>query len=152
MYTITVNTTIAIIANNVIIDITIPAITPPDRPGVEKMMIIINIIILVFQKPHCRSKVKDHIRHLERHLILWCTGLFIDLLNEGWSIQKRFKSSYKRSHDGTANAFSRLMFEGKIKPAFVFLTSWKGRLDSPFLCPVLFRLRIIHLWGLFARL
>ena len=35
MYTITVNTIITIIANNIIIAITIPAITPPDRPGVE---------------------------------------------------------------------------------------------------------------------
>ena len=47
MMYITMKTTIAIIANNIIIAITIPAIAPPDRPGV-----VFNKIVNNYNKLH----------------------------------------------------------------------------------------------------
>ena len=39
--------------------------------------------ILVLQKPHRRSKVRDHVNALDQWLKLWNDGLFEDLLKKG---------------------------------------------------------------------
>ena len=46
--------------------------------------------ILVLQKPHGRSKVRDHVNALDQRLKLWNDGLFEDLLKKGNTIQERF--------------------------------------------------------------
>ena len=49
--------------------------------------------LLVLQKPHRRSKLKEHCKILERRLALWKDGMFQDLLREGITIQRQFKYS-----------------------------------------------------------
>ena len=50
--------------------------------------------LLVLQKPHRKSKAKDHAALLERRLKIWEQGNLAELLNEGKVIQKRF-STYR---------------------------------------------------------
>ena len=45
--------------------------------------------ILLLQKPHQRSKTKDHISCLERRLKFWKEGDFLELVNEGKALQQR---------------------------------------------------------------
>ena len=49
---------------------------------------------LLLQKPHPKSKVKDHINHLERHLQLWKEGDLEKLMEEGHTIQLQFPLEY----------------------------------------------------------
>ena len=44
---------------------------------------------LLLQKPSRESKAKDHITKLEERLQLWNEGRLDQLLQEGWTIQKR---------------------------------------------------------------
>ena len=48
--------------------------------------------LLVLQKPYLGSEVKEHVTALECRMNLWQDGLFVDLLNEGNTIQKMFRS------------------------------------------------------------
>ena len=43
---------------------------------------------LLLQKPHSKSKSKEHVTHLERRLALWTNGEFDELLAEGSTIQQ----------------------------------------------------------------
>ena len=49
---------------------------------------------LLLQKPHPRSKARDHVSHLERRLQLWGNGKLDELLEEGQTIQ----TSYAETH------------------------------------------------------
>ena len=42
---------------------------------------------LLLQKPHARSRTKEHTKHLERRLNLWKEGDLASLLDEGQTIQ-----------------------------------------------------------------
>ena len=76
--------------------------------------------VLLLQKPHDRSKAKDHIFHLNRRLNLWKEGAFDSLLNEGRAIQHQLKStrqSNSKSSDTLARSFSKFMMKGKVQSA-----------------------------------
>ena len=44
---------------------------------------------LLLQKPHSRSRTKEHVKHLERRIGLWKDGNLDSLLDEGKTIQSR---------------------------------------------------------------
>ena len=43
---------------------------------------------LLLQKPSKESKAKDHVKALDRRMILWPSGDLIELTNEGIAIQE----------------------------------------------------------------
>ena len=45
--------------------------------------------VLALQLPHKRSKVKDHVKYLERHLKAWLDRDLTTLVKEGRTIQHR---------------------------------------------------------------
>ena len=49
--------------------------------------------VLLLQKPHAKSKSKEHVACLERHLLLWHNGDIPALLNEGKCIQDHLQSA-----------------------------------------------------------
>lgn len=49
---------------------------------------------LLLQKPHARSRTKEHTKHLERRLNLWKDGDLVSLLDEGQAIQSRLAREY----------------------------------------------------------
>ena len=76
---------------------------------------------LLLQKSHCTSKAKDYVAQLERSLKTWTNG---DL--EGRMIQKQLSSDPSRtpSSDGkSAQQFSKLMLEGKVKAALRLISN-----------------------------
>ena len=77
---------------------------------------------LLLQKPSRNSKAKDHAKKLEERLLLWNDGNIDELLKETEMMQKRFRSSTKRTADDSARSFAKLVWEGKINPALKMLT------------------------------
>ena len=76
--------------------------------------------VLVLQKPHQRSKAKDHVAHLERRLKLWSKGSINELILEGRTIQQQLTSKNRNSatsESQTSRAFAKLMMEGKVRAA-----------------------------------
>ena len=72
---------------------------------------------LLLQKPHPRSKAKDH---LERCLRQWSEGDLEGLVNEGYTIQHQFSRQHQnrfRPVQQTARVFAKLMMEGKVRAA-----------------------------------
>ena len=75
---------------------------------------------LVLQKPHRRSKPKDHASLLERRMKLWEQT---ELLKEGRAIQNRFPSSrHQGNEQQVARSFAKMMFQGKTQAALQLLT------------------------------
>ena len=75
---------------------------------------------LLLQKPHPRSKAKEHTLHLERRLRLWAEGDLGGLLKEGCTIQHQFTRqcpNQSRSAQQTTRRFAKLMMEGKVRAA-----------------------------------
>ena len=76
---------------------------------------------LLLQKPHTRSKTKEHVKHLERRLSLWKEGNLDSLLEEGQTIQSRFTKEYNNQNTSSSEQllrkFSKLMTEGKVRAA-----------------------------------
>ena len=75
---------------------------------------------LLLQKPHPKSKAKEHTAHLDHRLKLWTNGDFAALLAEGRTIQHHLNTSRnqsQRSSNQTAQAFAKLMMEGKVRAA-----------------------------------
>ncbi len=68
--------------------------------------------ILLLQKPHRKSKPREHTSCLERRLQLWSEGKFDDLLNEGKALQGRLPKIHntKDAEDHLARSFSNLIF------------------------------------------
>ena len=77
---------------------------------------------LLLQRPHPRSKTKENIACLERHLELWKNG---DLLIEGRTLQRRMKQGRKMqgAKESSARSFAKKMFEGKTKDALQLLSN-----------------------------
>ena len=71
---------------------------------------------LMLQKPSARSKKKDHTRYLKQRLETWRSGSISDIILECEAIQKRLKSSKKKSISDI-KGFTRLMLEGKVRQA-----------------------------------
>ena len=73
---------------------------------------------LLLQKPHAKSKAKEHSVHLNRRLKQWMNGDINSLLDEGRTIQQRLDGQHKqRSGEHTARVFAKLMMEGKVRAA-----------------------------------
>lgn len=77
--------------------------------------------ILLLQKPHHTSKLKDHIACLERRLKTQKEG---DLVIEGRTIQQRIpKNRTPKDEQHLACNFAKLMFEGKITATLRLITN-----------------------------
>ena len=92
--------------------------------------------ILLLQKPHKASKIKEHITCLERRLKKWKEGNLNDLVLEGRAIQQRLPKTYSsKIKEKLARSFANLMFAGKCKAALDLLSRGdKGgilHLDDP---------------------
>ena len=73
---------------------------------------------LLLQKPHPKSKAKEHSLYLNRRLKQWIDGDINGLLDEGPVIQKRLvRQSNQLSSDDTARVFAKLMMQGKVRAA-----------------------------------
>ena len=57
---------------------------------------------LVLQKPHAKSKMKDHVTHLDRRLDIWKKGDLETLLREGRAIQQRLRTNLRPDTDDKA--------------------------------------------------
>ena len=72
---------------------------------------------LLLQKPHPKSKEKDHITHLECRLQLWAEGYLQALMEEVCTIQQQLtqqSKSQNRPIQQTALLLAKLMMEGKV--------------------------------------
>jgi hypothetical protein len=70
---------------------------------------------LLLQKPHPKSKAKEHTLYLNHRLKQWMDGDINGLLDEGRAIQKRLvRQSKQRSSDDTVRVFAKLMMQGKV--------------------------------------
>ena len=85
---------------------------------------------LILQKPSINSKTRDHVRYLEKRLVLWKSGKLRDLLDEGRAIQKRFSRKKKPHHMKQEQRFITLMEQGKVSAALRCIGSQQtGLLD-----------------------
>ena len=81
--------------------------------------------VLLIQKPHQRSRQKEHTKHLERRLKLWSDGDIDALLNEGRTIQTEFKHHFRQQNTNntqSARSFAKLVMEGKMRAALRLLS------------------------------
>ena len=81
---------------------------------------------LLLQKPHAKSKAKDHCSHLERRLKLWEKGDINSLVIEGRTIQRQRERRATPTNEAKpegqmARTFAKLMMEGKVKAALRLL-------------------------------
>ena len=95
--------------------------------------------VLLLQKPHARSKSRDHVHCLERRLQLWHCGDIDCLVKEGKCIQDHLQSTIHSGpkSTGVARKFDQLMKLGKVTAALKLLsTDSKGVLPlySKILC------------------
>ena len=81
---------------------------------------------LLLQKPHSKSKTRDHISCLQRRLVLWKEGNIRELLKEGRLIQSHLRSSFDQhlnnDTEKIARSFSKLMFAGRVRAALRLLS------------------------------
>ena len=92
--------------------------------------------ILLLQKPHRKSKAKEHTACLERRLRIWKEGNLNDLALEGRTIQGRLpKFNSSTTKQNLPRSFANFMFAGKTKAALDLLSqAQKGcvlHLDNP---------------------
>ena len=81
------------------------------------------LLILLLQKPHHRSKAKEHVACLERRLSIWKEGNLNDLTLEGRTIQSRLrKFNQFMAKQNLSRSFANLMFVGKTKAALDLLS------------------------------
>ena len=86
---------------------------------------------LLLQKPHEKSKSRDHVGCLERRMKSWLVGNIEELIAEGRTIQGRLRSRKARSSESTTRAFTNLMVQGRVAAAMRVIndTSSSGVLD-----------------------
>ena len=79
---------------------------------------------LLLQKPHAKSKTREHITCLSRRLELWGKGDIKELLREGRVIQRQLPTPSPKGHANkdTAHKFSNLIMNGKVRNALRLLT------------------------------
>ena len=80
---------------------------------------------LLLQKPHRRSKARDHRDCLRRRLLVWKFGNIAALVDEGRTIQQHLPISHSApgGTDSTlSRRFAKLIFEGKTKAALRLLS------------------------------
>ena len=83
---------------------------------------------LLLQKPHSRSKVKDHVKCLERRLSLWQRGDISALLLEGRTIQQKLTNTFSGDDhtEKLAKSFSKHIRKGNVKSALRMLSGIQG--------------------------
>ena len=86
---------------------------------------------LLLQKPHPRSKAKDHALHLERRLKLWESGKLKELMDEGRTIQHQLNQNRLKRQEDTERIFAKLMMEGKVRAALRVVTANNGNGTLP---------------------
>ena len=79
---------------------------------------------LMLQRPHHKSKAKDHVRLLECRLTKWKDGEITTLLHECQTIQNRISTNSRRiqNKDSLARAFQKLVSVGNVKAALRLIT------------------------------
>ena len=84
----------------------------------------ITVMSVLLQKPHFKSKPKDHSSCLERCLQSWSEGDLNNLLLEGRILQNHLPkpNASKNGSTSLALTFSNLMFQGKTSAALQLLT------------------------------
>lgn len=111
-----------------------------DASALESMALQAAMVMpaLLLQKPHAKSKAKEHTILLDRRLKQWADGDIEGLLREGRTIQHRLKSQHnqdQRSSDHTARVFAKLIMEGKVRAALRVISENNGggllNLESP---------------------
>ena len=87
----------------------------------------------MLQKPHPKSKSKEHCIHLASRLSPWEKGGFAELLNEGQCIQNRLQNLPPGHYaNSVARQFDKLMKLGQVKFAFRLISrEGKGNVLSP---------------------
>ena len=86
----------------------------------------------LLQKPHEKSKTRDHVSYLERRLKLWTKGDIKDLLAEGRTIQGYLRRGKRwRSQEDITRTFTKLILLGNVTAAMRVITdhSTGGVLD-----------------------
>ena len=79
--------------------------------------------ILLLQKPHRKSKAKEHAECLERRLRIWKEGNLNDLVLEGRTIQSCLpKFNSPTAKQNLSRSFANFMFAGKTKAALDLLS------------------------------
>lgn len=79
---------------------------------------------LMLQKPHQKSKAKDHSSHLDRRLRMWARGDINALMLECRTIQNQLGTrSNSRGSASEARTFAKLMMEGKVRAALRTITA-----------------------------
>ena len=97
-----------------------------DRSALERIAIKAVMIMpsLLLQKPHPKSKVKEHAACLSRRLAYWTEGKFVDLLRECRAIQEHLSvlgPKQKFSEDRLSHTFAKLMMMGRTASALRLL-------------------------------
>ena len=99
----------------------------PENVAMKAAMVMPTLFL---QKPHARSKAKDHVLHLECRLQIWESGKLKQLLNEGRTIQHQLRCQLNRNplnrQEHTARTFAKLMMEGKVRAALRMITDSNG--------------------------
>ena len=81
-----------------------------DRSALESVVMKAVMVMpaLLLQKPHPRSKAKDHVICLEHCLQLWGSGKLKELLDEGCTIQYQLSRKPPKQQEDTARIFAKL--------------------------------------------
>ena len=79
---------------------------------------------LLLQKPHARSKAKDHVKCLKRRMLAWKQGDIAGLMRECRSIQQHFVVDHKptSNDEGALRGFTKLMLLGNVRGALRVLS------------------------------
>ena len=90
--------------------------------------------VLLIQKPHQRSRPREHAKHLERRLKLWSEGDLDALMDEGHTIQTKLKhhqGPQNTNNKQTARSFAKLVMEGKMRAALRLLSQDNNGVPLP---------------------
>ena len=78
---------------------------------------------LMLQRPHSRSRPREHTRFFSSRLKLWQSGDIEALLKEAKAIQAKLLKTPNKRGRNTVRRFTQLMFEGKISAATRLINS-----------------------------
>ena len=87
------------------------------------MKICVILPHLLLQKPHQKSRAKEHNNQLSRRLSLWENGQLEDLVNEGRCIQQRISLNTREVSVNRNKLFDQLMSHGRTNAALKLLSS-----------------------------
>ena len=96
-----------------------------DATVLESIAMKICVILphLLLQKPHQKSRAKEHNSHLSRRMSLWENGQLEDLVNEGRCIQQRINLITRETSVNKNKMFDQLMSHGRTSAALKLLSS-----------------------------